>query len=204
MWSRVSRTVLSTASAAVLVAALAGCGDDDPKGDGPTPSGSSAPTSAGTTGATDATGGTPSATVAPATGPLLEIPALSLHLTEGPRWRTSSLGTQTVSGSYLTDEGYPVMVTASDISTIQTDLEADAKAFLAASQNRPAPRRVANRVVDGVEAWAAEGSNADKRSYWVGGLHGGRQWSVQIETPIDLPGADELREQILASITWKV
>ncbi|WP_377324080.1 hypothetical protein ACFJIY_04865 [Pimelobacter simplex] len=201
MWSRVSRTVLSTASAAVLVAALAGCGDDDPKGDGPTPSGSSAPTSAGTTGATE---GTPSATVAPATGPLLEIPALSLHLTEGPRWRTSSLGTQTVSGSYLTDEGYPVMVTASDISTIQTDLEADAKAFLAASQNRPAPRRIANRVVDGVEAWAAEGSNADKRSYWVGGLHGGRQWSVQIETPIDLPGADELREQILASITWKV
>lgn len=197
MWSRVPRSVLAALAAGALVAALAAC-DDEPNatgGDDPTPSGSASTTPSETT---------PSATttVEPAAGEPLEVAALSLRLTEGPRWLPSALGTQTVSATYVSDTGYPVTITLSDVSAVQDDLEADAKAFIEVSKNDPRPRRIDNRVVNGVEVWAAEGSNAELRGYWIGGLHGGRQWTLQIETPVDLADAEQLREQVIASITW--
>ncbi|WP_418059966.1 hypothetical protein [Pimelobacter simplex] len=199
MSSRVPRAALAALAAGALVAALAACDDEPGKAGGDGPSGTPTVASTATSGGT----GTPSATVEPATGEVLEVDALSLHLTEGPRWLPSALGTQTVSATYVSDSGLPVTITLSDVSAVQTDLEADAEAFLQVSKNDPPPRRTDNRVVAGVEVWAAEGSNAELRSSWIGGIHAGRQWTLQVETPVDLADADRLREQVIASIAWK-
>lgn len=199
MSSRVPRAALAALAAGALVAALAACDDEPGKAGGDGPSGT--PTAAST--ATSASTGTPSATVEPATGEVLEVAALSLHLTEGPRWLKPPAGALTVSATYVSDSGLPVTITLSDISAVQTDLEADAEAFLQVSKYDPPPRRTDNRVVAGVEVWAAEGSNAELRSSWIGGIHDGRQWTLQVETPVDLPDADRLREQVIASIAWK-
>ena len=182
----------------VLTVGIAGCSDSGtepkPSSTRSTPSESTPPT----------TSAPPSTSFAPATGEKLEIPALTLHLTEGPRWLVPSTGVQTVSGTYLLEDGYPATVTASDLVAVQDDLEADARAFLEVSTSDPRPNRLENRTIDGVESWAAEAVGDPLRSYWVGGIHGGRQWSVRIETPTSLADAEtlELRERIIASIEF--
>ncbi|WGX95453.1 hypothetical protein [Nocardioides sp. L-11A] len=193
MWSRVPRAALAALASGALVAALAACADEPGR----------TPVSTPVTPPSSEATGTPTATVEPAAGEMLEVAALRLHLTEGPRWLKPPAGMLTVSATYVSDTGLPVTITLSDLSAVQTDLEADAAAFLQVSKNDPRPHRTDNRVVAGVEVWAAEGSNAELHSSWIGGIHDGRQWTVQIETPVDLDGADRLREQVIASITWK-
>lgn len=135
---------------------------------------------------------------------MLEIPTLTLHLIEDLRWLPHSLGTHNVSATLLLDDGYPVTVLASDLLAVQPDLDADAQAFIAVSRNDPRPTRLENRTIDGVEVWAAEATGEILRTYWVGGIHAGRQWTVSIEVPVTLADDDrvQLRERILASITF--
>lgn len=197
MWSRAPRAACAALASVALVAALAAC-DDDPKGAAPGDPTAAPPSPAGST----ATGEPASPTVEPATGEVLEVATLSLRLVEGLPWQLSSLGTLTVSGGYLTDEGYGVTVRLSDIDSATDDLAEDAAAFIRASRNDPRPRPAGTRVIDGVESWVATGRNADYDVYWVGGVHAGRAWSLEVETPRRLAEAEQLRERIIASIDF--
>ncbi|UOQ57032.1 hypothetical protein MUN78_15420 [Leucobacter allii] len=142
--------------------------------------------------------------VPPAEGEMLEIRTLTLRLTEDLRWLRPESGELTVSATALMDDGYPVMVTISDLPAVQSDLDLDAQAFLDVSANDPKPTRLDDRTVDGVEAWTAEASDDLMRSLWLGGLHEDRQWTVEIQTPVTM-SEDEahlLRERIIASIAF--
>ncbi len=183
-------------SALLLIGGVAGCADAD-AGDAPKPS---TPRTAPNESAPP-TSQAPS--VEPARGAAVEIPVLKLRVTEDLRWLPFSTRL-TASATAVLDDGYPASVTASELQSVQNDLDAYARAFIEVSTYDPRPTRLENRAIDGAEAWVAEAVGAELRSYWVGGIHGDRQWSVQIETPVSLADAEatQLRERILASIEF--
>jgi hypothetical protein len=192
MSSRVTSLLLAT----VLTAGMAGCDGGDPE-PGPSPSAQESESSA-----TASPSESSSPSVAPATGPLIEMKALDLRLYDGPEWDIQSYGSVT-GGGYRTDEG-TVDVAVSDLATTDTDLDADAEVVLEIKADEdPAPRRLENRTVNGVECWVIAGKNDERRTYAIGGLHAGYQFSVEFEVPADWPEADQRIEEILASIRWK-
>lgn len=142
--------------------------------------------------------------ITPAKGEVLKVPALSLHLLEDVRWLFDSLGTHTAAATALLPDGYPVTVRVSDVIAVQTDLDAYADAFIAVTAPGMSPKRIDDRLVAGVRSWAVEGSDDLLRNYWTGGIHNGRQWTVQVETPLTFDEADAvlLREQVIASIVF--
>lgn len=181
-------------SALLLIGGVVGCAD---AGDTPEPSATrtvpkepESPTSK-------------APSVEPARGAAVEIPVLTLRVTEDLRWLPESTRL-TASATAVLSDGYPATVTASELQSVQSDLDAYARAFIEVSKYDPRPTRVENRTVGGAESWAAEAVGDELRAYWVGGIHGDRQWSVEIETPVSLgePEATQLRERILASIEF--
>ncbi|MBL3685952.1 hypothetical protein D3248_03155 [Leucobacter zeae] len=142
--------------------------------------------------------------IAPAAGEELEIRALTLRLTEDLRWLRPESGELTVSATALMEDGYPVMVTISDLQAVQSDLDLNAQSFLDVSAHDPKPTRGDNRTVDGVEAWTAEAADDLMHSTWLGGIHEDRQWSVEIQTPVSMSEEDahRFRERIIASIAF--
>lgn len=100
-------------------------------------------------------------------------------------------------------EGGTADITASDLATTDTDLEADAKVVVKLlARDKPRPRRVANRVIKGVECWVVVGRDAKSYSYRIGGL-AGRQFSLLFDVPATWAEADQRIEEVLGSIEWK-
>lgn len=202
MQSRVMQRLTAAVAATVALWSLSAC--DSGGGDAPTGSMSdSAPASGATS--SDSPSASPSWTVTPASGEAVENDTMSYRLptieSKTP-WSTDSLGT-TFTSSTLLDEGI-VDITATDLSTSDTDLEVDAGVVLKLlADYKPRPRRVANRVINGVECWVMVGKDAKSYSYRIGGLHAGRQFSLLFDVPATWTEADQRIEEILASIKWK-
>lgn len=192
MSSRVTSLLLAT----VLAAGLAGCDGGDPAPD-PSPSAQESESSA-TASASESS----SPSVAPATGPLIEMKVLDLRLYDGPEWDIQNAGSAFIAG-YRADQGV-IDVAASDLATTSTDLDEDAKVVLEIKADEdPAPRRLENRTVNGVECWVLAAENEERRTYAIGGIHAGYQFLVEFDLPADWPEADQRIEEILASIRWK-
>lgn len=200
MRSRVHRLVLSAALATSLALGLAACGDDEPSGDPPasTPTDSTSDSSSGA--GTDGPSEEPTAEAA--TGPQLESRALRMRVFAAPGWDVRTLGSL-MGASLDTDDGL-FEVRVSGLETTATDLEAAAeRAEEDEFIDRTAPKRVENRVVDGVELFVLDGRAEGDRTVILGGYHGGFQVNIDLDFPDDWPDADALIESMLASVEWK-
>jgi len=150
-------------------------------------------------------GRTAASTVEPATGPKLEVPALSLRLPDGMTWRsTKAGGTLTASGS--TDGGDRATVQLSDLAASERDTRADGEAFLEAAATLkldPIPQQPLTLLdVNGEEAWELHGENDAYAMTWLGGIHDGRRWTLSVKMPKSVEGGDGLRDRIIASVEW--
>lgn len=183
---------------ALLTLTLVGCADDEPSS-GPGDAGASgSPTSATPSGSAPAT---PSVT--PANGEEIANDTVTMRLTDDPDWQTAQFGTTVTAGLLRADGSMSASV--SDIGSTGTD-ELDDLASAAEktwSNDDPAPRRVANRVVDGVECYVLEASNDEAHRYVVGGDHDGYTFSIDFTVPVAWTDGDDLIEQMLASVDIK-
>ncbi|GAA1502747.1 hypothetical protein GCM10009788_02480 [Nocardioides humi] len=187
----VSRVVRSLPAAA-LALALAGCSDDEPSGG---PGVATPPTTPSTTSAAPAT---PSVT--PASGQEISNDTVSMRLTDDPDWQVARFST-TVTGGLLREDG-SMSASVSDIRSTGDD-ELDSLAAAAEktwSDDDPAPLRVANREIDGVDCYVLEASNDDRRRYIVGGDHDGFTFSIDFKVPVAWTDGDQLIEEMLASV----
>lgn len=204
MQSRVTYRAAAAVTTAALAWSLSACdrGENDPS---PDPAASSAPASDTTSTSADSSSTPSSATVTPADGELVENNTMTYRLpvVEGKTpWSTDSLGSTTTSSTLL--ESGIVDITSSDLKDPDTDLELDAKVSLRLlAGNRPRPRRVANRVINGVECWVIVGKDKTSYSYRIGGLHAGYQFSLLFDVPANWTEADQRIEEVLASIEWR-
>jgi hypothetical protein len=198
--------VLRLVPAAVLVLGLAACTDDDPDAGGSTPSAS----------ATGGAGSTPSATssdtssasetpsVVPATGKEIGVATVSMRLTDSPDWRVTDTAVNVVA-LLPSDTGATLsvgLVDAPNLPGRDTDDKGDS--FERTLSTEPAaPKRVANRVLDGVECFVLDGRTDDLHHYVVGAVVGDRVFLLQFKVPASLADGDQLIEQMLASIDVK-
>lgn len=196
--SRVPRLV----SAAVLVLGLTACADDGPDAGDDKPT----VTATGTTAATsDATPTAPeTATVAPATGKELSVQSVSMRLTDAPDWDVTDT-TTTVLASLRAPAGGFFDVTVQDVTNLPgrttEDMAVSYEATLATEE--PAPARVANRTVDGVESFVLEGRDEKRRRYVIGAVVGDRLFLLQFDVPSSVVDGDQMIEQMLASVDVK-
>lgn len=187
---------------ALLALTLAGCGDDEPSA-GPGDAGAPAsPTSATPS---DSATATPSITpsITPTDGEEIANDTVSMRLPDEPDWQTAQFAT-TITAGVLRPDG-SMSVSISDIGSTGTD-ELDDLASAAEntwSDDDPAPRRVANRVVDGIECYVLEARNDENHRYVVGGDHDGYTFSIDFTVPVDWAEGDDLIEQMLASVDIK-
>jgi hypothetical protein len=107
-----------------------------------------------------------------------------------------------ISGSHRIAEG-SVDAFVSDLATTSTDVEGEADAAWVGRKNDEGARRLENRVINGVECWVISTAREDYRTYEVGGVHNGYQFTIGFEVPSDWPEADQRIEEMLASIEWK-
>lgn len=172
---------------------LSGCTDDGQK-----PGGTSR-----TTTSTSETPPTTQATVAPATGRLVEQNALHFRLFDSPHdWGVDSLGSAFVAG--VRSEYGSFDIAASDLrSTPFTTDEGAATALTTRSKVVPRLTRAEDRSIDGVDCYVLIGANAERRRYLVGGYHGGYQFLLEFDVPADEPGTQDKIEAVLASIEWQ-
>lgn len=193
--------VLRVLPAALLALGLAACSTDEP-----------APGASTSTASASGAPGTPSdspseapatPSVVPATGQELSVEAVSMRLLDSPDWNVSQFGTTFV-GSLRSPSG-GLAVTVQDIKAGPGRTTEDkAVSFEQVSANEdPAPKRVANRVVDGVDCFVLEGRNAETRVSMVGGVVNGRFFLLEFQMPVTMPDGDQLIEQMLASVDIK-
>ena len=194
--------LLHALPAVVLVLSLAACADDDPDAAGGTPTARATGTTEATSEATSTAPETP--TVVPANGRVVSVEAVSMRLTDAPKWNVSQFGTTFVAGLALGTDG-KVSVTVQDIlaSPSQTTEDKAASFEEVLAKDDPAPKRVANRVVDGVDCFVLDGRNDKVHHYVVGGVVNGRLFLLQFRVPVGLPDGDQLIEQMLASVDIK-
>ena len=188
--------------AAVLVLGLAACTNDDAGAGEAEPS---AGTSGATTGATsEATTTAPEApSVEPATGEELSVQTVSMRLTDSPEWGVTPTPL-TVVGSLVVDGGI-VDVTVQDVPSApgRTTEDKAVSYERTLSTDDPAPRRVANRVIDGVDCFVLDGRNDKKRNYVVGAVVKDRLFLLRFRVPAGLADGDQMIEQMLASVDIK-
>lgn len=199
MWSRVACAVLGV----LLVVVLGGCGEDAPGDADRTPDANSGGSSS------DAPSPTSSETaeaVEPATGQQIEINALTMRLFEADNWIIDKLGTTVVALLDGFDLGIPGSfdIGGGGLASSPPDLELEARLRVeATADDEPQPKRVENRVLNGVECYVLEGADDKKRVYIIGGNHGGYLFTLEFLMPIEWPDSDKLIESMLASIEWK-
>ncbi|MCR1782193.1 hypothetical protein KVF89_06585 [Nocardioides carbamazepini] len=200
MISRVVRPALRPMLAGLLVLALAGCSDDDRSGPGADPTTAS---TTGTTATTPTDTGSPAPTpsVAPATGTEISVESVSMRLTASPDWKVSRFGTTVTGGLYVEGAGI-VNATVTDIlAGPGLDTEDKAVSYERSLAGTPLPpTRVADRVVDGTTCFVLEARTGEGHRYIVGGVTGGRFFSVEFVVPATVPDGDQLIEQMLASV----
>lgn len=187
---------------AVLALALVGCSDDEPSA-GPADPSSSAPSTSPSASPSASGSGSGSPSVAPASGQEISNDTVSMRLTDDPDWQVAQFAT-TVTGGLLRVDG-SISASVSDIRSTGDD-ELDSLAAAAEktwSQDDPAPRRVANRAVDGVECYVLEASNDETHRYVVGGDHDGFTFSIDFKVPVGWADGDQMIEQMLASVDIK-
>ncbi|MDQ6526634.1 hypothetical protein RB608_23640 [Nocardioides sp. LHD-245] len=196
MISRVVRRALGPTAAGLLVLALAACSDDERPG----PEAGSTATSTTSTAPTDpVTPVTPS--VAPATGKEIGVESVRMRLTASPDWKVSRFGTTVAGGLYVEGAGI-VNATVTDIlAGPGLDTEDKAVSYERSLAGTPLPpSRVADRVVDGTTCFVLEARNDEGHRYIVGGVTGGRFFSVEFVVPAGVPDGDQLIEQMLATV----
>lgn len=188
MRTRVSSLLLAT----VVFASVAGCGDDGLE-DNPTTrsTGSVSPTESA------------SPVVEAATGPVVETDALRMHVFEHEDWSIRRVGTG-FGASVSTLEGGLFEVHGGGLGTSASDLDEGAEiAERLESIEDPAPTRVENRVINGVELYVLEGRSERMHNTIVGGYSGGYTVYLDFDVPLDWPDGEALVESMLASIEWK-
>ena len=188
--------------AVVLVLGLTACTNDDPGSGKGTPSSSAA----GTTGATSETTSTAPETpsVEPATGKELSVATVSMRLTDSPGWSVTETAVIVVA-SLHPDTGGTLNVTVQDAPNLPgRDTDDKAESFERTLSTEPAaPKRVENRVVDGVDCFVLDGRNDDLHHYVVGAVVADRLFLLQFRVPAGLADGDQMIEQMLASVDIK-
>lgn len=194
--------VTTAALAALLLLAPVGCADDD--GEPNSPGGTTTTSESPASPATDA----PSSTgPAAATGPLMELDGvLSLRVPGGEGWHVLDGGGQTLTASLRVDGGF--FDVGGGQSAVREGATLEESAGLELQLNReeqeyPRYRHTGNRVINGVEVWVIEARRKDNRLYQLAGIHNDRPFRFDFAWPPSFQGAEELIEQILASVEWK-
>jgi hypothetical protein len=187
---------------AVLVLGLAACADDGSEAGDGAPRATASNATGATTDATPTAPDTPA--VVPANGKEVSVEAVSMRLTDAPKWNVSQFGTTFVAGLPLGTQG-KVSVTVQDIlaSPSQTTEDKAVSFEEVLAKDDPAPKRVANRVVDGVDCFVLDGRNDKVHHYVVGGVVNSRFFLLQFRVPVVLPDGDQMIEQMLASVDIK-
>ncbi|TNM37427.1 hypothetical protein FHP29_16485 [Nocardioides albidus] len=187
-------------AAAVLMLALAACADDDRR------AGGSAST-AGATRTTETSEATPTApetpSVVPATGEELSVESVSMRLTDSPKWGITATSLTVVAG--LSGPHGILDVVVQDVPAgLGRTTESKAVGWEEVSANQvPAPKRVANRTIDGVDCFVLDGRNDKLHRYVVGAVVNGRLFVLTFVVPTGIPDGDQLIEQMLASVDIK-
>jgi len=196
MRSRIARSV----PVACLALALVACSDDEAP---EPPRGSEAASSAGTSSTAEPQAGGSTPAVTPAAGREIANDTVSMRLTDDPEWQIARFATTVTAGLLRADGSFSASV--SDIrSTGGDDLDSLAAAAEQTwSNDDPAPRRTANRVVDGIECYVLEASNEERHRYVVGGEHDGFTFSIDFKVPRAWTDGEQIREQLLASVDVK-
>lgn len=200
--------VLRLVPAAVLVLGLAACTDDDPDAGGSTPSASATGSTGSTPDATSPAAETPSAPETPsvvaATGKEIGVAAVSIRVTDSPEWRVNETAVNVVALLPAAPAGILTvsLVDAPNLPGRDTDDKGDS--FERTLSVEPtAPKRVANRVLDGVECFVLDGRTDELHHYVVGAVVGDRVFLLQFKVPAGLADGDQVVEQMLASIDVK-
>lgn len=186
---------------AVLGLCLAACADDGDDAGVDTPTATATGASAAASDATSTVPETP--TVVPATGQKLSVEAVSMRLTDSPEWVIAPTPL-TVVGSLAVDGGI-LDVTVQDVPSApgRTTEDKAVSYERTLATDDPPPKRVANRVVDGVDCFVLDGRNDKKRNYVVGAVVKDRLFLLRFRVPTALPGGDQMIEQMLASADIK-
>jgi hypothetical protein len=199
--SRVFRLV----PAAVLVLGLTACADDDPDAGGSTPSASATGDAESTPDATSPdTSASETPSVVPATGKEIGVATVSMRLTDSPDWRVTETAVNVVALLPAATAGILTvsLVDAPNLPGRDTDDKGDS--FEQTLSTEPAaPKRVANRDLDGVECFVLDGHTDELHHYVVGAVVGDRVFLLQFKVPAGLADGDQAIEQMLATADIK-
>lgn len=184
--------------AVLLLTLLAGCSSDDgttgdPPGSGADPGGgtSTAPTTDGTTGASDP--------VAPAAGRRIRAEGFGYRLPEG-RWELVSGGR---TAGHFDEQGRSWQIGWGYSLAFDTDLDTvAANALDVLSETDDGLARGEDRTVAGVEGYVIEGSGPDGLVYEFGTVRGEGVPQLWFRFPEDSAQAREWIESVLASVEW--
>ena len=199
--------VLRLVPAAVLVLGLAACTDDDPDPGGNKPS-ASATGSAGSmpdaTSPAPETSASETPSVVPATGEEIGVATVGLRLTDVPGWSLTTTDVIVVALLHPATGGTLKVIVQDSPNQPGRDTDDEAAGWERSLAVEPAaPKRVANRVVDGVECFVLDGRTDELHHYVVGGVVGDRHFLLQFQVPAGVADGDQLIEQVLASVAIK-
>ncbi|MFW6867275.1 hypothetical protein ACOACQ_07795 [Nocardioides sp. CPCC 206347] len=195
-----SRRMTATAVLLIsLASGLAGCGDGDDKGAGP----SDPPATSQSSG--DTASGSPSSdttAIAPATGPLVDDAVFSFHLPADAEWELSRGG---LSATTYDEDLNPFRVAVSVVPLLSggTAQTLDDDYELSTDQDPYDLKRGENRVIDGIEGWTAQSVEEGQLIYEFGTMHSDKSFSLTFRFPQKDPRTLGWIEAILASIAWK-
>lgn len=190
--------------AIALVAAVSiGCGDSEKPGATPTAS-SSAPVTASQSPSSEPTPSESSSvpTVAPADGPPIRLPSFTGAFPAGWQIVERTKGSNSAGDPDPLTGGFIYISDLENLGARNLD-EVAAAVMVQYEDEKHPPKRVENRVVDGIEGWVITGNHKGDLIYEFGTLVGGQDVHFTFDYLHAPKDAMAVIDAVLASVQWR-